>query len=61
MDFLQEKIFDAHVHIFDASCLAPNFNFPPKSCYNKFGDTYTLQQCLDCMKATLPENEIYQI
>jgi len=57
--FLPSRIFDAHVHLFDRSCLNPGAGFPPKSCYQKFGGTFPLESCLDWAKTLLPEQEFY--
>ena len=53
--FLPEKMFDAHVHVFDTSCLVPGYTFPPKHVYQKVGGVFTLEQCLEWAAALLPE------
>ncbi|MFT5128380.1 MAG: putative TIM-barrel fold metal-dependent hydrolase [Rhodothermales bacterium] len=39
-DFLPAKIFDAHVHFFDQSCLVPGTTFPATHPYCKFGGAF---------------------
>jgi predicted TIM-barrel fold metal-dependent hydrolase len=56
-DWLPEKIFDAHVHAFDADNFKVGYELPEKSCYRKFGGTFTLEQCLEIVKILLPEQE----
>jgi len=58
-DFLPSKIFDAHVHLFDRSCLMPGVQFPPTSCYQKFGGTFELEQHLAWTAALLTEQEVH--
>lgn len=58
-DFLPVRIFDAHAHLFDPSCLRPGAHFPPKSCYRKFGGVSTLDQYLAWAAAFLPEQETF--
>ncbi len=58
-DFLPARIFDAHAHLFDQSCLRPGADFPPKSCYRKFGGVSTLDQYLAWAATFLPEQEVY--
>ena len=58
-DFLPEKIFDAHVHLFDESCLPQGYEFPEKDCCRKFGDKFTLKQCLEYIRTMLPEQDFY--
>ena len=57
--FLPSRIFDAHIHLFDRSCLVPGYEFPPKSCYQKFGGTCTMEQCLAWAEALLPNQELH--
>ena len=57
--FLPAKIFDAHVHLFDPSCLMPDAKFPPKHCYQKVGGVFSLEQYQAWTAAILPEQEIY--
>lgn len=58
-DFLPERIFDAHMHLFDESCIPESFEFPQKSCYQKFGGKFTLENCLAYVKKVLPKQEFY--
>ena len=58
-DFLPEKIFDAHVHLFDESCLPQGYEFPEKDCCRKFGGQFTLEHCLEYIRAMLPEQDFY--
>jgi len=58
-DFLPARIFDAHVHLLDRTCLRPGVQLPPKSFYQKFGGMFTLEQCLAWAKAFLPEQEFH--
>ena len=55
--FLPEKFFDAHVHVFDASCMVPGHSFPAKHVYQKVGGVFTLEQCLEWAAALLPEQK----
>ena len=58
-DFLPARIFDAHVHLFDSSCRLPGMSFAPKSCYQKFGGAFSLEQCVAWAAAFLPEQEFH--
>ena len=58
-DFLPSRIFDAHVHLFDGTCLLPGKGFPPKSCLQKFGGTFSMEQCLEWAKSLLPDQEFH--
>ncbi len=58
-DFLPPRIFDVHVHLFDPSCLLPGKRFPPRSCYQKFGGAFTLEQLLDWASVWLPDQELH--
>lgn len=58
-DFLPGKIFDSHIHLFDESCLNAGYEFPEKSCYNKFGGKFTFESCIEYFNAILPEQEIF--
>lgn len=58
-DFLPGRIFDAHIHLFDESCMPGAFEFPPQNCYQKFGGKCTLEDCLAYVKKLLPEQEFY--
>lgn len=57
--FLPERIFDAHVHLFDASCLKPGATFPPRYCYQKFGGLFTLEQYEAWMARLLPGHVVH--
>lgn len=58
-DFLPARIFDAHVHLFDGSCLRPGAEFSARSCYRKFGGVSTCEHYLAWMAALLPEQEVH--
>ncbi len=58
-DFLPAKLFDAHVHLFDPACLRPGFAFPDRSCFRKFGGTFTLEQLLEWAAVWLPDQELH--
>ncbi|MBF0244466.1 MAG: amidohydrolase family protein [Planctomycetes bacterium] len=58
-DFLPARIFDAHVHLFDSSCLVPGWQFPNKSCFKNFCCTFTLKQMLDWAELWLPGKELH--
>ncbi len=58
-DFLPARLFDPHVHLFDATCLYPESSFPPRSIYQKFGGVFTLEQFLAWVDAWLPEQEVH--
>lgn len=53
-DFLPARLFDAHVHLFDRSCLRPGATFPPKNVYGKFGGVFTKPDLLGWAEAWLP-------
>ena len=57
--FLPARIFDAHVHLFDPTCLIPGAQFPPRSIYQKFGGAFTREQCLSWAAALLPDHELH--
>ena len=57
-DWLPEKIFDAHVHIFDESNFQPGYKMPEKSCFQKFNGTFTFEQCIEVMALLLPEQKV---
>jgi len=56
-DWLPEKIFDSHVHAFDESNFQTGYNMPEKSCFQKFGGTFTLEQCMEIAEVLLPDQE----
>jgi len=58
-DFLPLKILDAHIHIFDRSCMISGARFAPKSVYTKFGGTFTFEQCLEWAATLLPEQSFH--
>ncbi len=51
---LPERIFDAHVHVFERACFPPGFEWPPRECYNRFGGQHTLAQFLGATQVLLP-------
>jgi len=57
--FLPGRIFDAHVHLFDRSCLLPDVQFPAKHCYQKVGGVFSLEQYQAWTAAILPGQEIH--
>jgi len=57
--FLPSRLFDAHVHFFDASCLVPDAAFGPRHCYHKFGGVFTPAQYEAWADEALPDVEIY--
>lgn len=58
-DFLPNKFFDAHLHLFDASCLKPGVRYEGKHVYAKFGGTFPVESMLAYAEALLPEQEFY--
>ena len=57
-DWLPDKIFDAHVHLFSGSCFQDNYVLPPKSSYWKFGGEITIEQYNHINSILLPEQKI---
>jgi len=57
--FLPSRIFDAHVHFFDDSCLVPDATFPPRHCYRKFGGAFTPSEYQAWAKQALPGVEMH--
>lgn len=57
-DFLPLRLFDAHVHLLDASCLRPDQPWPAKSLYRKFGGTFPLEAYREWTRLYLPGQEI---
>jgi len=57
--FLPSKIFDAHVHFFDGSCLVPGATFPARHCYHKFDGAFTPSQYQAWGAQALPGVEIH--
>lgn len=58
-NFLPSKIFDAHAHLFDSSCILTGARLPSKSPYRKFGGCFTIEQYLDWAGKNLPDQELY--
>lgn len=58
-EFLPARIFDAHVHFFDSSCLAAGAIIPPRHPYHKFGGTFTPAQYRAWAGEALPGVEIH--
>ena len=57
-EFLPERVFDAHVHLLDRSCLMPGYEFPPRNCFSKFGGAFTVEQYLEWTSAMMPDQEV---
>ncbi|MDD4102843.1 MAG: amidohydrolase family protein [Kiritimatiellae bacterium] len=57
--FLPRKLFDAHVHLFDGTCLKSGKQFAEKSVYRKFGCEFRIEQYLEWARQSLPEQEIH--
>ena len=57
--FLPERIFDAHVHLFDRSCLHPDVRFPAKHCYQKVGGVFSLTDFLAWTAELCPEQTFH--
>jgi len=57
--FLPAKIFDAHVHVFDHTCMVADRQCAPRSVAAKFGGCFTMEQCRGWAAALLPEQEFY--
>lgn len=58
-EFLPAKIFDAHIHLFDRTCLVPGFQFPPRHVFSKFGGVFTVEQYHDWAAVWLPGQECH--
>jgi predicted TIM-barrel fold metal-dependent hydrolase len=58
--FLPERIFDAHVHLFDRSCLHPDVRFPATHCYQKVGGVFSLTDYL-AWAAELCPNQTFHV
>ena len=56
---LPDKIFDAHVHIFEKAEFPENFEFPEQSCYKRFGGEFSLALWHELMHELLPGHEVY--
>lgn len=57
--YLPARIFDVHVHTFSKDFFPEGFEFPPLSCYNKFGGSFPLALWRELMKELLPEQEVW--
>ncbi len=57
--FLPARIFDAHVHVLDPSCLVPGYQHPPRHVFSKVGGVFTHAQCMAWAKALVPEQEFH--
>ncbi len=55
---LPDKIFDAHVHIWEKSCFPPDFHFAPRACTNRFGGEFPLPLWRQIMSELLPEQSL---
>lgn len=58
-DFLPPRLFDVHVHLLDEGSRVPGTEYAPRSCYRKFGCTFTREQYLEWAAAWLPEQELH--
>ena len=57
--FLPERIFDAHVHLFDRTCLHSDVRFPAKHCYQKVGGVFSLKDYLTWTAKLCPEQTFH--
>ena len=57
--FLPPRLFDVHVHLLDAESHIAGREYPPRSCYRKFGCTFTREQYLDWAAEWLPDQELH--
>ena len=53
-NFLPSRIFDAHVHFFDQSCLVPGTSFPTTHPYAKFGGIFGPERYREWSDEALP-------
>ena len=53
-DWLPEKIFDSHVHVFDETNFPIGRSLPEKHPSHKFSGIFTLEQCLEIVDIILP-------
>ena len=51
---LPDKIFDAHVHIWNRADFPADFHFHEKSCSNRFGGEFTLPMWRSIVAELLP-------
>ncbi len=58
-EFLPKKILDAHIHLFDDSCMVPGARFPDQNVYQKFGGVFSYEQCLAWAAALMPEQKFH--
>ena len=58
-DILPQKIFDAHVHIFEKDFLREDYITPATSVYRRFGDDFSLSLWREIMQEILPGKEVY--
>ncbi len=57
--FLPEKIMDAHIHIFDQSCLNEGAKFSAQNVFHKFGGVFSFEQCLKWAGKWLPDQRFH--
>ena len=57
--FLPEKILDAHIHLFDRSCMVPGARLSERNVYQKFGGVFSYEQCLAWADILLPEQQFH--
>ena len=57
--FLPEKIMDAHIHIFDQSCLNEGAEFSAQNVFQKFGGVFSFEQCLEWAGKWLPDQRFH--
>ena len=56
-DWLPERIFDAHVHVFPRDSFPADHAFAPKNVYRRFGCEHTVEYCRDAARLLLPDCE----
>lgn len=56
---LPSRIFDVHIHSFEKDFFPGGFEFPPRTCYNKFGGAFPLSLWRELMQELLPEQEVW--
>ena len=57
--FLPDKIMDAHVHIFNQSCLNEGATFSAQNVFQKFGGVFSFEQCLEWAGKLLPDQRFH--